>query len=230
MNVKGKSILLVDHDAHMRQLMKEYLVADGYEVWEAKDGEEATRTIEKDDPCFLITELSLPARSGESVCRFVRQELKNEMPMIIVTEKTSEDDRINGLRLGADDYITKPFSPKELVARVDTVLRRTANRCNKMMYRGITLKPFKGEVKLDGDLLHLTKNEFQLLYQFMQHPNHILSREQLLDRLYPNDEKVVTKRTIDVHIASLREKLQARTNDSTYIETIRGIGYRFQAY
>ena len=146
----------------------------------------------------------------------------------MVTAKVSESDRIKGLRLGADDYITKPFSPKELVARVETVLRRTENRCSKLSYHDITLKPMKWEAKVAGERIDLTNHEFQLLYFLMRHPNQILTREQILDELYPNQEKVVSDRTVDVHIGKVREKLGS--SKEQFIETVRGVGYQFVAY
>ena len=147
----------------------------------------------------------------------------------MLSAKVDEEERIKGLMMGADDYVTKPFSPAELVARVETVLRRTGNRCSKITYRGLTIKPLRGEVHYFGAPIQLTQHEFKLLYFFMRHPNQILSREQIIDELYPNHERIVTERTIDVHVGKLREKLKI---NATYelIETVRGMGYRFLAY
>ncbi|MGP4081849.1 response regulator transcription factor [Pseudalkalibacillus sp. R45] len=228
MNTKGKTILIVEDDPNILQLIKRYLEVAGYEVWTAENGEEARRIFQESDPCFVLLDLMLPGESGESVCRWIREDMKSNAPLIMVTAKVSETDKINGLRMGADDYITKPFSPKELVARVETVLRRTENRCSKLSYQGITLKPIKMEVKVDGKVVELTHHEFQLLYYLMRHPGQILSRSQIIDELYPNHEKIVGDRTVDVHIGKLREKIGV--DKEGLIETVRGAGYQFVAY
>lgn len=228
MNTKGKTILIVEDEPPILEIMMRYLSSAGYEVWGVTDGEEARRAFEKKDPCFVILDLMLPGDSGEAICHWIRTEMKSDVPLIMVTAKVSEKDRINGLEIGADDYITKPFSPKELVARVATVLRRTANRCSKLSYHGITVKPMKHEVKVDGETIDVTNHEFQLLYYLMRYPNQILSREQILDELYPNQEKIVIDRTVDVHIGKLREKLGK--NKGHVIKTVRGVGYKFAAY
>ncbi len=228
MNTKGKTILIVEDEQPILDLMKHYLQHAGYEVWGVNDGKTARRLFEERDPCFIILDLMLPGESGESLCRWIRTEQKSDVPLIMVTAKVSEQDRIQGLAMGADDYMTKPFSPKELVARVETVLRRTENRCSKISFHGITLKPMKRQVKVSGKLVNLTNHEFELLYLLMRHPNQILSREQILDTLYPNQEKIVIERTVDVHIGKLREKLGK--DKEHVIETVRGVGYKFAAY
>lgn len=229
MNTKGKSILIVDDDDKIRNLVKVHLEKAGYKTFEASDGEEAIEAFEKNDPCFVILDLMLPKVSGEEICKIIRVDKKSDVPIIMLTAKGDEKDRIYGLRLGADDYVTKPFSPMELVARVDAVLRRTAQRCSKITYRGITLKPLRGEVHYRGNLISLTHHEFRLLYFLMRYPNQILTREQIINELYPNYERIVTERTIDVHIGKLREKLRCDGNGEI-IETVRGLGFRFVAY
>jgi len=148
----------------------------------------------------------------------------------MLTAKITEAERIKGLEMGADDYIIKPFSPQEVVARVKTILRRTENRCNKVTYQGLTIKPNRGEVTFYGDFIQLTQHEFKLLYFLMRHPNQILSREQILGELYPNEERSVIDRTVDVHMGKLREKIKATDGEQHFFETIRGRGYRFVAY
>lgn len=228
MNTRGKTILIVEDEQPILDLMKHYLENAGFEVWGVTNGEEARRMFEERDPCFIILDLMLPGESGESICRWIRVEKKSDVPLIMVTAKVSERERIHGLSIGADDYMTKPFSPKELVARVETVLRRTENRCSKISYHGITIKPMKRQVKVAGRLIDLTNHEFELLYFLMRHPNQILSRGQILDTLYPNQEKVVIERTVDVHIGKLREKIGKEKEH--VIETVRGVGYKFVAY
>lgn len=227
--LKGKSILVVEDDPKIRNLVKIYLEKAGYEVWDAEDGLAAKEVFETYDPCFVVMDLMMPRLSGEELCSWIREELKSDIPIIMLTAKVTAEDRIKGLKMGADDYVTKPFSPQELVARVETVLRRTAQRCSKISYKGLTIKPLKGEVKVNGQPLQLTQHEFRLLYLFMRHPNQILTRDQILQELYPNDEKIVVERTIDVHVSKLREKIKELNGKPDFIETIRGMGYRFVA-
>ncbi|MFS0557521.1 response regulator transcription factor [Brevibacillus sp. 179-C9.3 HS] len=229
MAVKGTGILVVEDDVKIRNLIVLYLEKEGYEVYEASDGEEALEAFRKYDPCLVILDLMLPKVSGEEVCKSIRADLKEDIPIIMLTAKVEEQSRIEGLKSGADDYVTKPFSPGELVARVESILRRTNQRCSKITYRGLTIKALRGEVHYKGEGISLTQHEFRLLYFLMMHPNQILTREQIIDELYPHNEKVVTERTIDVHIGKLREKLKW-DGDSELIETIRGMGYRFVAY
>lgn len=229
MNTKGKSVLIVEDDAKIRQLVKVYLEREGYEALEAENGEDALEIFKQYDPCFVILDLTLPRLSGEEVCTTIRTDLKSNVPIIMLTAKVEELERIQGLRMGADDYVTKPFSPQELVTRVEAVLRRTAQRCSKITYRGLTLKPLRGEIHYKGEPIVVTHHEFRLMYFLMRHPNQILTREQIVEELYPNQEKIVTERTVDVHIGKLRERLKY-DGDSEIIETVRGMGYRFVAF
>lgn len=218
--MKGKTILVVEDDPKIRQLLKIYFEKEGYEVMVAADGLEGMHVFEKQDPCLVIMDLMLPHKSGEELCQWIRSDMKSDTPIVMLTAKVSEDERIRGLYMGADDYVTKPFSPREVVARVETVLRRTANRCSKISYNGLTLKPLRGEVKFNGEMVNLTMHEFKLLYVLMQHPNQILSREQILQALYPNEERSVVDRTVDVHISKLREKIESLPGAPRFIETV----------
>ncbi|MDQ0230730.1 response regulator transcription factor [Metabacillus malikii] len=222
----GKTVLVVEDDPKIRKLISLYLENEGYEVTEAADGKDAKVKIEKFDPCILILDLMLPNISGEEICRWVREDLKSVMPIIILSAKVSEKERIRGFKLGADDYVIKPFSPGELMVRIEAVLRRTASRCGKLSFTGFTIKPVKGEAQINGEKLELTHFEFKLLHALMQHPNQILSREQILQLIYEKNEKVVSDRTIDVHIKHLREKIKEKT-PKDYIQTVRGMGYKF---
>lgn len=224
----GKTVLVVEDDPKIRNLVKIYLEKEGYEVLEAKDGLEAKIKIQQEDPCILILDLMLPCISGEDICRWLRYELKSPIPIIMLTAKASEKSRIEGFKLGADDYVVKPFSPMELMVRIEAVLRRTASRCGKLSFTGLTIKPIKGEAVINGEKLELTYFEFKLLHLFMQHPGQVLSRAQILDSIYENHEKNVTDRTIDVHIKNLRDKLKQKT-PIDYIHTVRGMGYKFAA-
>ena len=224
----GKSVLVVEDDSKIRNLVKIYLMRDGYEVIEAVNGLEAKEKIEEFDPCILILDLMLPGISGEEICRWVREDLKSMVPIIMLTAKVTEKDRIKGFHLGADDYVVKPFSPAELMVRIEAVLRRTASRCGKLSFTGFTIKPAKGEVWINGEQLELTHFEFKLLHTFMQHPDQVLSREQILTFIYENHERAVSDRTIDVHIKHLRVKIREKT-PKDYIQTVRGMGYKFVA-
>ncbi len=225
-NLIGKTVLVVEDNPKIRKLVKIYLQKDGYEVMEAADGQEAMKKIEQFDPCILILDLMLPKISGEELCRWVREDLKSMMPIIMLTAKVSEKNRIQGFKLGADDYVVKPFSPVELMVRIEAVLRRTSSRCGKLSFTGFTLKPAKGEALINGEALELTQFEFKLLHLFMKHPNQVLSREQILNDIYENNQKAVLERTIDVHIKHLREKIKEKT-PKDYIQTVRGMGYKF---
>jgi DNA-binding response OmpR family regulator len=229
MNTKGKSMLVVEDEEKIRTLIKIYLEKEGYEVLEAQDGEEALAVFKKFDPCIVILDLMLPKLDGEIVCQTIRGDMKSEVPIIMLTAKNDEASCIKGLKMGADDYITKPFRPLELVARIETVLRRTAQRCGKITYRGLIIKPLRREVYYQGEPICLTQHEFRLLYFLMRNPNQILTRDQILEELYPNNEKVVIERTIDVHIGKLREKINFN-GEAGFITTIRGMGFRFEAF
>ncbi|MDQ0090417.1 DNA-binding response OmpR family regulator [Paenibacillus anaericanus] len=225
-----KDILIVEDDMKIRKLLRIYLEKEGYGVLEAQNGEEARAIFQQDEPCFVITDLMMPKFSGEQLCKWIRHELKSDIPIIMLTAKITESERIAGLQMGADDYIIKPFSPQEVVVRVNTVLKRMANRCSKISYSGLTIKTLSGEVKYKGVDIALTQHEFRLLHFFMKHPNQILSREQILNELYPNDERSVIDRTVDVHVGKLREKIEASCQAPTFFQTVRGMGYRFVAY
>lgn len=227
MELRGKTVLVIENDEFTRKQIHLQLQQAGFEMMEAADGLAGKQMFEKYDPCFVIMEFVLPKMNGDQLCRWIRKDMNSDVPIIFLSVKTSEQDRIAGLLLGADDYVTKPFSPQELVIRVETVLRRTAQRCNKLSFRGLTLKPLRGEVKFKGQDIVLTKHEFRLLHFLMKHPYHVVTRSQILQDLYPNDEKHVTDRTVDVHVSKLRDKLNQIEQMPPFIETIRGMGYRF---
>ncbi|MGD7054284.1 response regulator transcription factor [Sutcliffiella horikoshii] len=222
----GKTVLIVESDQEIRNLLRTNLEKEGYEVLEAADGKRAKKMIPQLDPCILLLDLSLPKISGEEICRWVRDDLKSLMPIIIISGKTEESDIIKGFKLGADDYVVKPFRPAELMVRIEAVLRRTAARCGKLSFTGFTLKPAKGEALINGSPLNLTNFEFKLLHFFMQNSDQVLTREQILNSIYEHHEKMVSDRTIDVHIKHLREKIKMYT-PKDYIQTVRGMGYKF---
>ncbi|MCF3943029.1 response regulator transcription factor [Oceanobacillus alkalisoli] len=222
-----QNILVVEDDEMIRRLVKIYLEKAGYDVLEAADGEEAQEVFLTHRPCLIILDLMLPKLSGEEFCKWVKERAGYEVSVIMLSAKTKVEDRINGLKIGADDYLPKPFDPDELIAHVEAVLRRTGQFCQKLIYDGLCIKPRKGEVLLYDDELHLTKHEFNLLYYFMENPNVVLSREKLIDQLYPNVDKTVLDRTIDAHIKKLRSKIEVNPSTPTRIQTVRGMGYKF---
>ena len=222
-----QKILIVEDDQMIRNLVRIYLEKEGYEVVEAKDGEHAQEVFLNEHPCLILLDLMLPKVSGEDYIQWVKEQGKNEVSVIMVSAKVQTADKINGLRLGADDYITKPFDPEELLAHVEAVLRRTGQFCQKLAYNGLCIKPRKGQVLLYDIEINLTKHEFQLLYHFMENPNIVLARENLLKHLYPYYEKEVMERTIDAHIKKLRDKIEDDPSTPKRIQTIRGMGYKF---
>lgn len=223
----SKTILVVEDDQMLQKLIATYFTRAGFQVVTASTGQEAIHLYHQSSPCFIILDLMIPETSGEDVCRYVRETENSDVPIIMVTAKVQEQERINGLKMGADDYVTKPFSPDELVVRVESVLRRAGHYCQKIRYGNLELKPNKHEVWFGPEQLLLTTSEFSILKEFMLHPNQVLSREQLLQTLYPFQEKDIFERTIDVHVKNIREKLGKDIQPSIWIQTIRGVGYKF---
>lgn len=219
--------MVVEDDKMIRDLVRIYLEKNDYDVVEAGDGEEAKDVFLTTHPCLIILDLMLPKSSGEEFCTWVREHEQNEVSVIMLSAKIRVDEKIAGLKLGADDYITKPFDPNELMAHVEAVLRRTSQYCQKVVHEGLCIKPRKGEVQLYNKEIKLTKYEFNLLYYFMQNPNTVLSREQLVIEIYPYSEHTVMDRTIDAHIKKLREKVEVEPAKPKRIQTVRGMGYKF---
>lgn len=224
--LRGKSILIIDCDRENRAVLRFHLTMQGFEILEAADGQSAREMYLKHDPCFVLLETSLPDMDGLEICSWMRYELDSNVPIIIVSSNNTEQERIVGLKQGADDYVGKPYNLEELSVRIETVLRRTANRCSKLSYKGLTIKPLRGVVKFHDEVLDLTHFEYRLLYLFMTHPDQIFSREQIINTIYKKNEKIINERTVDVHIKNLREKIEEYT-DYPFIVTLRGIGYKF---
>ncbi|EGQ26426.1 MULTISPECIES: response regulator transcription factor [Sporosarcina] len=222
-----QTILVVEDDQLIRELICIYLKKDGYDVIAAIDGEEAKELFLTHHPCLIVLDLMLPKCSGEEFCKWVKDQEVNEVSIIMLSAKVHTNDKINGLRMGADDYMTKPFDPDELLAHVEAVLRRTGQFCQKIAYDGLCIKPRKGEVLLFDQKINLTKHEFNLLFHFMENPNIVLTREDLLHQLYPYGDKVVLDRTIDAHVKKLREKIEEVPSSPKRILTVRGMGYKF---
>ena len=222
-----KTILVVDDEERLVSVVKAYLQQSGYRVVTANNGRQALFVAREEKPDLIILDLMMPEMDGQEFMRLHRKE--RETPIIILTAKVEEDDRVIGLELGADDYVTKPFSPRELVARVRAVLRRMGQRepdTELLRVGDITLDQSSYLVRVKGERVDLTRSEFDLLATLMTSPGRAFSRMDLLDRLqgvaYDGYE-----RTIDVHIKNLRAKLEDNPRKPTYIETVYGIGYRF---
>jgi len=225
----GKRVLVVDDDAKTVELVKLYLNRDGYKVLVAYDGVEALRLARQSHPDLVVLDLMLPGCDGLEVCRTLRDE--SDVPIIMLTARTTEDDKLTGLNLGADDYVTKPFSPKELAARVRAVLRRlpeeTLQRGPAEIKHGkLTLNFLRHEAFLADRPLHLTPIEFKLLGVLVREPGRAFSRGQLIEKVLGYDFEGFD-RTIDVHILNLRRKLEPAPSHPRYIKTVYGAGYKF---
>ena len=222
----GKRVLVVDDDAKTVELVKLYLNRDGYKVLTAYNGVEALRLARESHPDLIVLDLMLPGIDGFEVCRTLRDE--SDVPIIMLTARTTDQDKLTGLGLGADDYVTKPFSPKELAARIRAVLRRLpGERGPAEIKRGeLTVNFFKHEASLAGRALNLTTVEFKLLGVLVKEPGRVFSREQLIEKALGYDFEGFD-RTIDVHILNLRRKLEPDPIHPRYIKTVYGAGYKF---
>ena len=221
----GKRVLVVDDDVKTVELVKLYLNRDGYRVMTAYDGIEALRLARTGRPDLIVLDLMLPGIDGLEVCRTLRNE--SDVPIIMLTAMTTDQDKLTGLELGADDYITKPFSPRELAARVRTVLRRIPGERGPAQVRHgkLAVDFHKHKVTLSGKPVPLTSVEFRLLGVLAKEPGRVFSRAQLIERaLGPDFEGF--DRTIDVHILKLRRKLEPDPVHPTYIKTVYGVGYK----
>lgn len=224
-----KIALVIEDDPNTAQLVAVYLEKEGFFALKAPDGETGLDLAERHNPVIVILDLMLPKIDGWEVCRRLRK--KSDVPVIMLTARGEEIDRVSGLTLGADDYVVKPFSPRELIARVKAILRRTSD----MRVPEKTIHAF-GALRLDqekrrltvGDRpVPLTHHEYVLLEAMMSAPGKVFTRDELLSRLYPRGEAVVIERVVDVHVGKLRQKIESDTGRPEYILTVRGIGYRF---
>lgn len=229
-NEKKKKILIVDDEPKIVEAIEAYLEKSGYEAIPAFDGEMALSLLQKVKPDLVILDLMLPRISGEEVCKAIRRNAR--IPIIMLTAKIDEDDKINGLDIGADDYITKPFSPRELMARINSLLRRVDEgtlplfhamswNCNDLE---VDLNSYT--VKKAGVPVNLTPNEFKLLCAMIKYPQKTFTREELIEIAFGIDFDGF-ERTIDSHIKNLRSKIEDDTANPIYIVTVRGIGYKF---
>ncbi|MBC7233909.1 MAG: response regulator transcription factor [Chloroflexi bacterium] len=219
-------ILVVDDEQNIRELARMYLEQEGYQVATARDGAEALRQIQTLRPALVILDLMLPEVDGWEVCRRVRA--SSDLPILMLTARDDDVDKIVGLELGADDYLTKPFNPRELVARVRAILRRSSRKAEQtqpLRVGNVVIDPARREVTVGGQAVTLRSKEFDLLLTLAEHQGIVLSREKLLELVWGYDFPGQT-RTVDVHIAQLREHLAQST---VSIETVWGIGYKLVA-
>ncbi|MGH0033007.1 MAG: response regulator [Myxococcota bacterium] len=223
----AERILVVDDEPDLLELVRVNLRQAGYEVETAETGREALASLRRGAPELMVLDLMLPDLSGTEVCRQVRQDPELAgLPVIMLTAKADEVDRVVGLELGADDYVTKPFSPRELVLRIRAVLRRRAPEApadRALEHGALRIEPDRHRCFVEQSEVELTAKEFELLRSLMQRPGRVMTRDQLLDEVWGTDI-AVTSRTIDTHLKRLREKLGPA---SDLIETVRGVGYRF---
>ncbi|MFQ5656510.1 MAG: winged helix-turn-helix domain-containing protein [Candidatus Methylomirabilales bacterium] len=223
---------MVEDEPDIRKLVQFNLAQDGFEVLEAEDGERGLETARREDPNFIVLDLMLPGLSGIEVCRILRNQPRTaRVPILMLTAKAAEADRVVGLELGADDYLTKPFSPRELVARVKAILRRSEAQAvpsdSGVYEKGpLRIDPSTYEVSLEGKAVKLTLKEFELLRFLARNPNRVLTRDQLLDRVW-GGEVFVYPRTVDVHIRRLRKALEKNDRRPELFLTVRGVGYKF---
>ncbi|MHC5021252.1 MAG: response regulator [Planctomycetota bacterium] len=223
------SIVVIEDEPDILEVLAYNLAREGFEVREAEDGEAGLALVRKHRPALVLLDLMLPGRDGLDVCRELKAApVTADIPIIMVTAKGEESDVVLGLGLGADDYVTKPFSPKELIARVRAVLRRGPERAagdatERIVRDGVVLEPARHTVTIDGADVRFTATEFRLLHFLAIHPGRVFTRDHLLSRVI-GEHAVVIDRNIDVHIRAVRKKLGAHR---ALIETVRGVGYRF---
>jgi phosphate regulon transcriptional regulator PhoB len=226
-----KRILVIEDDRDIVELVRYNLEKDGYQVFTATDGALGMAQVKKSPPDLLVLDLMLPKLSGLEICKEIRRDAAlNRLPILILTARGEEADRVVGLELGADDYVTKPFSPREFVARVKALLRRTepAAATEKLIDVGaLRIDPAAYRVTRAGKQVPLSTLEFRLLYYLAARPNKVFSRDQLLDAVWGTD-RFVTPRSVDVYVRRLREKIEENPQYPSYVKTIRGAGYLFE--
>ncbi|MET1008469.1 MAG: response regulator transcription factor [Gaiellaceae bacterium] len=221
------TVLVVDDEPIVREVVLRYLERDGFRTLEAGDGATARQLLETESPGLVILDIMLPGIDGLELCRWIRA--RSDLPVILLTARGEEADRIVGLELGADDYVTKPFSPRELAARVRTVLRRSTpdiGKAERLSFDELDLDARTREVTCRGEPLRLTAREFDLLWFLASHPKQVFSRDQLMDRVWGYEAAVDTG-TVTVHVRRLREKIEPEPARPRHLQTVWGVGYRF---
>ncbi len=223
-------VLIVDDEEKIVTVIKSYLKNCGYVTYEAYNGEQALQLFEKVNPALVILDLMLPDVPGEDVCKRLRK--KSRVPIIMLTAKIEEEDILKGLDIGADDYMTKPFSPRQLVARIAALIRRSAEDivplCNTLSFynEDLIINYQKHEVKKQGEVLNLTPNEYKILTTLVKYPQKVFTRDELIT-IALGEDFYGFDRTIDSHIKNLRQKIETDPKTPCYILTVHGVGYRF---
>ncbi len=220
-------ILIVEDEKDLIELVRYNLEREGYKVFYAQSGEEALPIVEKESPDLIILDLMLPGIDGLETCRLIKQDPKTKnLPILILTAKSEEADIIVGLQLGADDYVTKPFSPKVLIARIKALLRRLETPISTDLRKigDLIIDPTKHKITYRQKAIELTALEFDILEFLSRYPGRVFTRDQIMDRVW-KEGKFIVDRTVDVHIRSLRKKMGKAFD---WIETVRGVGYRFK--
>ena len=226
-NEPMSTVLVVDDEPIVRDVVVRYLEQEGYRTLQAADGETARRLLEHERPSLVVLDLMLPGTDGLSLCRWIRE--RSDLPVIMVTALGEEADRLTGLELGADDYLTKPFSPRELVARVKAVLRRASRpgtAGDRIELGDLTVDARRREARRNGSPLRLTALEFDLLWFLASNPDRVFSRRELMDEVWGYTSALDTG-TVTVHVRRLREKIEADPSKPRHLETVWGSGYRF---
>jgi len=220
------TVLVVDDEPIVREVVVRYLEREGYATLEADHGDRARELLERSSPDLVVLDVMLPGTDGLDLCRWIRS--RSELPVIMLTARGEEADRIVGLELGADDYVTKPFSPRELAARVRSVLRRatpSAGPGERLSFGDVQLDAETREVRKGGDELKLTAREFDLLWFLTSHPRRVFSRDQLMSRVWGYEAALDTG-TVTVHVRRLREKIEDDPSHPRHLQTVWGVGYR----
>jgi DNA-binding response OmpR family regulator len=229
--MNGKTILVVEDEASIAEVVSLYMKRAGYEVLTASDGKQAMTLFERQMPDFVILDLMLPEVDGLSLTRWLRD--RSNVPIIMLTARREEIDRIAGLEMGADDYVVKPFSPQELVSRVRAVMRRLgreqpeAENERSLDFDGLTINPRTRIVTVSNSPVELTAKEFDMLYLLTQHPKQVFTREQLLERVW-GGAQYIDPGTVTVHVRRLREKIETDPSHPTRLLTVWGVGYKFE--
>jgi two-component system response regulator ResD len=226
-NCTVATVLVVEDESVVREVVVRYLRREGYRTLEAGDGDTACALLERETPDLVVLDVMLPGKDGLAICRWIRA--RSEVPVIMLTARGEEADRIVGLELGADDYVTKPFSPRELAARVKTVLRRARDPAlldERVSFGDLSIDASTREVVKGGRQLRLTAKEFDLFWFLASHPRRVFSRDQLMDRIWGYDAAVDTG-TVTVHVRRLRAKTEDDPARPRRLETVWGVGYRF---
>jgi DNA-binding response OmpR family regulator len=219
-------ILVVEDDPAIALGLEDDLTLEGYDVEVAQDGASGTLRARDDDFDLVLLDVMLPKKDGFEVCRELRRG-GCTIPIIMLTAKTQDAEKVLGLEIGADDYVTKPFSPAELRARIKAVLRRTANDTpNAYRFGDIEVDFARFELRKGGDVVHVTSTELKLLSAFVRHRGHVLSRQEITDQVW-GEGTAITPRVVDTHVANLRQKIEADVAEPRFIVGVRGVGYRF---